>query len=74
MNEYIKYPRTFHLPWSPGATSDDKMLDGIDHFFGCECVITEKLDGENTTIYYNGYFHARYRILTSFHIKESLLC
>ena len=21
-----KYPRTYHLPWSPGATSDDKKL------------------------------------------------
>lgn len=19
-----KYPRTYHLPWSPGATKDDK--------------------------------------------------
>ena len=22
----FKYPRTLHLPFSPGATSDDKML------------------------------------------------
>ena len=43
----IKYPRTFHLPWSPGATSDDKMLKSIEHFIGKEVVITEKMDGEN---------------------------
>ena len=29
-----KYPRTYHVPWSPGATSDDKTLkiyDGLYH-------------------------------------------
>ena len=47
-----KYPRTYHLPWSPGATSDDKRQPA-DWFYaygfpGSEIVITEKLDGENT--------------------------
>jgi len=47
-----KYPRTYHMPWSPGATSDDKRLPD-DWFYaygwaGSEIVITEKLDGENT--------------------------
>jgi len=54
----VKYPRTFHLPWSPGATSDDKILQTTDHFNGREVAITEKLDGENTTIYQDG-LHAR---------------
>ena len=53
-----KYPRTPHLPFSPGATSDDKMLDNMDHFIGKQVVVTEKMDGENTTIYKN-YYHAR---------------
>lgn len=46
----MKYPRTYHLPWSPGATSDDKKLsDGwFEAYRGKEIVITEKLDGENT--------------------------
>ena len=26
MTNKFKYPRTLHLPCSPGATSDDKML------------------------------------------------
>ena len=26
----VKYPRTFHLPWSPGATSDDRIMDDAD--------------------------------------------
>lgn len=55
---YIKYPRTFHLPWSLGATSDDRMLQSIDHFESKEVVVTVKMDGENTTLYKNG-MHAR---------------
>lgn len=42
-----KYPRTPHLPWSPGATSDDKMLSSVDHFLNARVVITEKMDGSN---------------------------
>lgn len=54
-----KYPRTHHLPWSEGATDDDKTLSTTAHFEGTEVVVTEKLDGENTTIYPDGYLHAR---------------
>lgn len=54
----IKYPRTFHLPWSLGVTSDDKVIKNVDHFVGKEVVITEKMDGENTTLY-KDYLHAR---------------
>jgi hypothetical protein len=45
----MKYPRTYHLPYSPGATKDDKKLqDGwFQNYIGQEIVITEKLDGEN---------------------------
>lgn len=50
---YQKYPRTLHLPWSEGATNDDKMLKSVEHFEGKQIVITEKLDGENTTIAHN---------------------
>lgn len=58
----IKYPRTFHLPWSPGATDDDKTHspEAIEKMFaGREVVVTEKLDGENTSIYGDGHVHAR---------------
>ncbi len=55
----VKYGRTFHLPWSPGATDDDKVLDSVAHFVGHEVVVTEKMDGENTTVYPTGYTHAR---------------
>ncbi len=45
-----KYPRTYHLPYSPGATSDDKKLSSnwFENYKGRQIIITEKLDGENT--------------------------
>lgn len=43
-----KYNRTYHLPYSPGATSDDKISDSVSSLIGKSIVITEKLDGENT--------------------------
>jgi hypothetical protein len=54
----IKYPRTKHLPWSPGATSDDKILKNTSCFEGKNVVITEKMDGENSTLY-RDHYHAR---------------
>jgi hypothetical protein len=55
----VKYPRTFHLPWSPGATGDDRVMDDPGSAFGgVDVVLTEKLDGENTT-FYRDYLHAR---------------
>lgn len=53
-----KYPRTYHLPWSPGTTSDDRILPDVNHFEGQEIIVTEKLDGENTSMYRN-HIHAR---------------
>jgi hypothetical protein len=57
---YTKYPRTWHLPGSPnrGADGDHAFADHAT-FEGREVVVTEKLDGENTTIYADGYTHAR---------------
>lgn len=54
----IKYPRTFHLPFSPSVSSDDKVLDSTAYFEGKEVVATVKLDGENTTLYSDN-LHAR---------------
>ncbi|MFE0577087.1 RNA ligase family protein [Streptomyces sp. NPDC058874] len=52
------YPRTPHLPWSPGAAADDVRAVGSAGLTGREVVVTEKLDGENTTLYADG-LHAR---------------
>ena len=53
----FKYPRTFHLPWSPGVSSDDRVLSSIP-WEGMEVVVTEKMDGECTSLYKDS-LHAR---------------
>lgn len=55
---WTKYPRTLHLPWSPGLSGDDKMIESLAKLEGQEVIATEKLDGENTSLY-RGYLHAR---------------
>lgn len=55
---YFKYPRTYHLPFSLGASGDDKLLTSVDHFVGKTVVVTEKLDGEATSMY-RDIIHAR---------------
>lgn len=57
-NNLKKYPRTYHLPWSEAITSDDKICQTLSHFEGREVVVTEKMDGENTTLYQD-HLHAR---------------
>jgi hypothetical protein len=58
--DYTKYPRTWHLPESPNRGADgDHAYTDHSTFEGREVVVTEKLDGENTTIYADGYTHAR---------------
>lgn len=58
MQERIKYPRTPHLPYSETIGSDDKRLLNDLQFKNMFIVITEKMDGENTTVY-NDDYHAR---------------
>lgn len=53
-----KYGRTFHLPISPGRGDDDKVMQAIDTLMADDLVVTEKMDGENTTIHSAGT-HAR---------------
>ena len=58
MNQSDKYPRTFHYPFSPGTTSDDR----INHNYWKDLqkiekvVHTEKLDGENSCLNKYGVF------------------
>ncbi len=59
METSIKYPRTHHLPWSDTIGPDgDHVLRDLSVFKGREIVVTEKLDGENTTLY-RTHLHAR---------------
>jgi RNA ligase len=35
------------MTFSPGCSSDDKMLDNNNYFLNCQIILTEKLDGSN---------------------------
>ncbi|WP_246705375.1 MULTISPECIES: hypothetical protein [Rhizobium] len=61
-----KYGRTYHLPISPGATSDDKVMVMLDGLMIGDLVITEKMEGENTTIHRGGS-HAVVPIAVTIH-------
>lgn len=56
--DWVKYPRTHHLAWSDGVNDDDRVIDSMDAFVDQRVIVTEKLDGENTSLY-QGYTHAR---------------
>jgi len=48
---YSKYPRTYHLPWSPGASpNDDKSMSDVNGLLNVPIVITEKMDGGNVCL------------------------
>lgn len=51
-----KYGRTYHFPFSPGTTSDDKIQQDWLPILQHELVITEKLDGENTCLKTDGVY------------------
>lgn len=57
---HSKYPKTPHLPTSPGYNADDFTItdDDLARLRTKSLVVTEKMDGENTTFYSN-YMHAR---------------
>ncbi len=64
-----KYPRSFHLPWSPGGTSDDKRMRDVGGLLGVEIVVTEKCDGSNLAYTRDGVFarsHAKAPVHPSF--------
>ena len=60
-----KYNRTYHLNWSPGATSDDKISNSIDNLIGIDIVITEKLDGENCGMTNDGVYARSHATFTT---------
>jgi hypothetical protein len=57
MSALDRYPRTYHLPYSPGVTRDDRvMTDGTQHLLGVPLVLTEKMDGSNVILRRDGVF------------------
>lgn len=53
-----KYSRTYHLPWSESVNKDDRVLKNTSIYTGKRVIISEKMDGENTSLY-REYTHAR---------------
>lgn len=56
--KYVKHPRIYHLSFSQKVTDDDRVLENEDHFKNKRVIVTEKLDGEQASLY-NDYMHAR---------------
>lgn len=74
--ESPKYNRTFHFSFSPGATNDDKIATTMDSLIGVPIVLTEKMDGSNTSLEADGCFarthagaptHASFDLLKALH-------
>lgn len=61
-----KYGRTYHYPFSPGATNDDRINhDYVEHISAIDTLIhTEKLDGENTCLNKYGVFARSHAVPT----------
>lgn len=48
--EHYKWPRTWHLPFSPGLQNDDRRIPSLSPFEGRRIIVSEKYDGEGTTM------------------------
>lgn len=54
--ESRKYSRTYHFPFSPGTTSDDRINSDWKTILDKQLVMTEKLDGENNCLKASGVY------------------
>jgi len=73
MNKMIpKYPRTFHFPFSPNISNNDRIIKDISPFLNKQLIITEKLDGDNTAIY-NGEVYSRSNTSTASHESFNII-
>lgn len=70
-----KYPRTPHLPWSPGITSEDRVIDSIESLLNTPILLTEKMDGSNVCLESEGVYarsHTDAPRHESFHALKAL--
>lgn len=69
MNTQRKYGRTWHYPFSPGTTSDDRINASYwqDMQAISQLVHTEKLDGENNCLNRFGVFARSHAALRNRH-------
>lgn len=55
---FVKYPRTFVLPWSDVVGVGDRPLASLTLLENAPVIVTEKMDGENVSLYRN-FLHTR---------------
>ena len=75
-----KYPRTYHLPSSPGLQNDDRRLPDISVFRDKRVIVTEKIDGEGTTMTAertyprspDGRYHPSRDLMKAYHAKRAV--
>ncbi|MFN7117432.1 MAG: RNA ligase family protein [Saprospiraceae bacterium] len=74
MSQSHKYGRTYHFPFSPGTTSDDRINYAYwEQLSNLQKVVhTEKLDGENTCLNQYGVF-ARSHAAPTVHLWAAYL-
>jgi hypothetical protein len=75
-----KYPRTYHLPSSPGLQNDDRRLPDVGVFSGRRVIATEKIDGEGATMTRDrtyprspdGRYHPSRDLMKAYHARRAL--
>lgn len=62
-----KYPRTYHLPFSEGLQNDDRKVDNDwwNYLKGKTLILTEKMDGENQSVYKSGVYARSHATVTT---------
>lgn len=60
-----KYNRTYHLPFSPGSTNDDRISKSVDSLLNKDIIITEKIDGENCGMTKDGVYARSHAAFTT---------
>lgn len=62
--ETTKYPRTEHFIWSKSTTSDDRISKDHSGVENVPIIISEKLDGSNSSIAKKGVYPRSYGIIS----------
>ena len=65
-----KYGRTFHLPISPGATSDDKIMSLLDGLMVDDLVVISKRHGWRGIYWHTNEDNARARKLYDSYVQS----
>lgn len=81
MTNLRKWPRTYHLPFSPGLQNDDRKHPDLSDFENGEILISEKYDGEGATMTRtlcyprspDGRYHPSRDMMKAFHAERAHL-